>query len=99
MTPPHEECLRRCLFEKDGLEKSNPQMRHPSGRTTVQVPKPSPVSLDEATQHLVEFRGMFSVREMAGAIENIHARIVRVSRDQVEERITLIDGRRRVVVR
>src|ERR1044071_9768235 len=84
--------------KRRGLEKGIRHTRPPSGRTKVQVPKPSPVSLDEATQHLVEFRGMFSVREMAGAIENIHARIMRVPRDEVEERITLIDGGRRVVV-
>jgi hypothetical protein len=43
-----------------------------------------PVSLDEATQHFIEFLGMLSVREMARAIKNIHARIMRVPCNQIE---------------
>jgi hypothetical protein len=42
------------------------------------------VALDEAAQHFIEFRRMLSVREVTGAIENIHSRIVRVARDEIE---------------
>ena len=42
------------------------------------------VPLDEATQHFIEFRRMLSVREVAGAIENIHSGIVRIPRNEIE---------------
>ena len=42
---------------------------------------------------------MLSVREMARAIKNIHSRIVGVPCNEIEQRITLIDCRGRVIVR
>jgi hypothetical protein len=48
------------------------------------APESSHVALDEGAQHFIGFRRMFSVGEMARAIENVHSRIVRVPRNEIE---------------
>src|SRR5262245_65622420 len=55
-------------------------------------------ALDKAAQHFVEFRRLLSVGKMARAIEDVHPRVRRAAADEVEERVALIDGRRRIVV-
>jgi hypothetical protein len=67
MTPPHYERLLTIFIPKGRLEKSSSQMPTiPVDRSNslagCELPKSSPVSIDESAQHFIEFRGMFSVR-------------------------------------
>jgi hypothetical protein len=58
----------------------------------------SNVTLNKTAQHFIEFRGMLSEREMAGAVEDVHPRIGCVAGNQIEQRVALIDGCRGVVI-
>ena len=43
--------------------------------------------------------GMFAIGEMTGAIVNVHARIGSAVRDDIEQRIALVDARGGILVR
>jgi hypothetical protein len=54
---------------------------------------------DEAPQHFVELRWMFAIGEVTRAIVDIHLRIGSAARDEIKQRIALVDARGGVLVR
>ena len=48
------------------------------------------VSLDKRSQQLIEFDRVLPIGKMTGPVENLHPRIRRTTRKQIEQSLTLI---------